>query len=83
MLVNYLPVGSQKATEMYANVITRYAAAFQDRDIRRRRLDALSAAQAAVRADAVVLDDLERRTFDFFWETTDARTGLARRDRGT
>ncbi|RTL42238.1 MAG: Tat pathway signal protein [Burkholderiales bacterium] len=23
------------------------------------------------------LDDLERRTFDFFWETTDARTGLA------
>jgi hypothetical protein len=27
-------------------------------------------------ADAF-LDDLERRTFDFFWETTDARTGLA------
>ena len=23
------------------------------------------------------LADLERRTFDFFWETTDARTGLA------
>ena len=24
-----------------------------------------------------LLDDLERRTFDFFWETTDAATGLA------
>ena len=24
-----------------------------------------------------LLDDLERRTFDFFWETTDASTGLA------
>ncbi len=29
----------------------------------------------AVDATAL-LDDLERRTFDFFWETTDARTGL-------
>ena len=27
--------------------------------------------------DTAFLDDLERRTFDFFWETTDARTGLA------
>jgi len=27
--------------------------------------------------DVVFLDDLERRTFDFFWDTTDARTGLA------
>lgn len=33
-------------------------------------------AAAAQSADAF-LDDLERRTFDFFWETTDARTGLA------
>ncbi len=24
-----------------------------------------------------VFDDIERRTFDYFWETTDARTGLA------
>ncbi|MCF8204529.1 MAG: hypothetical protein K9J82_05590 [Methylotenera sp.] len=28
-------------------------------------------------AQLAFLDDLERRTFDFFWETTDARTGLA------
>ena len=28
-------------------------------------------------AELAFLDDLERRTFDFFWETTDARTGLA------
>jgi hypothetical protein len=28
-------------------------------------------------ATDVFLEDLERRTFDFFWETTDARTGLA------
>jgi hypothetical protein len=27
-------------------------------------------------ADAALLDDLERRTFDFFWRTTDPRTGL-------
>lgn len=26
--------------------------------------------------DAALLDDLERRTFDFFWRTTDPRTGL-------
>jgi hypothetical protein len=28
-------------------------------------------------AGDALLDDLERRTFDFFWQTTDARTGLA------
>ena len=28
-------------------------------------------------ASEAFLADLERRTFDFFWETTDARTGLA------
>jgi hypothetical protein len=28
-------------------------------------------------SDAALLDDLERRTFDFFWETTDASSGLA------
>ena len=27
--------------------------------------------------DPGLLDDLERRTFDFFWETSDPRTGLA------
>lgn len=27
--------------------------------------------------DAAFVADLERRTFDFFWDTTDARTGLA------
>src|SRR6185436_15759528 len=27
-------------------------------------------------ADAALLDDLERRTFDFFWKTADPRTGL-------
>jgi hypothetical protein len=27
--------------------------------------------------DAALLDDIERRAFDFFWETTDAATGLA------
>ncbi|HEY9107212.1 MAG TPA: hypothetical protein VIN58_11090, partial [Roseateles sp.] len=32
--------------------------------------------QASPAADAF-LADLERRTFDFFWETTDANTGLA------
>ena len=37
------------------------------------RADAPSAAPAA----EAFLADLERRTFDFFWETTDARTGLA------
>jgi hypothetical protein len=26
--------------------------------------------------DAAMLDDLERRTFDFFWRTTDPKTGL-------
>lgn len=26
--------------------------------------------------DAALLDDLQRRTFDFFWRTTDPRTGL-------
>ncbi len=26
---------------------------------------------------AALLDDVERRAFDFFWETTDARTGMA------
>lgn len=35
------------------------------------------AASAAPAGDTAFLDDLERRTFDFFWETTDARTGLA------
>ncbi len=33
-------------------------------------------ASRASLADAAFLDTLERRTFDFFWETTDARTGL-------
>lgn len=28
-------------------------------------------------AERALLDDLEQRTFRFFWETTDARTGLA------
>lgn len=28
-------------------------------------------------AQAALLDDLERRTFQFFWDTTDPRTGLA------
>lgn len=28
-------------------------------------------------ADTALLDDLEQRTFNFFWDTTDARTGLA------
>ncbi|MDT7835928.1 glucoamylase family protein [Aquabacterium sp. OR-4] len=32
----------------------------------------LAAAEAAA-----LLDDLERRTFDYFWQTTDAATGLA------
>ncbi len=27
--------------------------------------------------DTALLDDLEQRTFSFFWDTTDARTGLA------
>ena len=36
-----------------------------------------SAAPPALAAeDAALLDDLERRTFDFFWRTTDPRTGL-------
>ena len=35
-----------------------------------------AAVTAAFRDDAF-LDTLERRTFDFFWETTDPRTGLA------
>ena len=26
--------------------------------------------------DTAMLDDLERRTFDFFWRTTDPKTGL-------
>ena len=34
-------------------------------------------AEAATPAAEGFLDDLERRTFDFFWDTTDARTGLA------
>ena len=29
-----------------------------------------------VAAEALFLDDLERRTFNFFWETTDPKTGL-------
>jgi hypothetical protein len=33
-------------------------------------------AGSAGAADAALLDDLERRTFDFFWRTTDPRTGL-------
>lgn len=43
-------------------------------------LPALAQPQPALRPDAkpdAFLDDLERRTFDFFWDTTDARTGLA------
>lgn len=37
-----------------------------------------AAATAVLPPDAgAFLDDLERRTFNFFWETTDARTGLA------
>lgn len=34
-------------------------------------------ATSAQAGDDRFLDDLERRTFDFFWETTDAHTGLA------
>ncbi|WP_394471760.1 glucoamylase family protein [Roseateles sp. DC23W] len=34
-------------------------------------------AEAPPAAADLFLADLERRTFDFFWETTDARTGLA------
>jgi len=34
-------------------------------------------AEAPAPAADTFLADLERRTFDFFWETTDARTGLA------
>ncbi len=33
-------------------------------------------AAAPARGDAALLDDLERRTFNYFWETTDAATGL-------
>ena len=36
-----------------------------------------SAQVAAGGGSSALLDDLERRTFDFFWETTDASTGLA------
>lgn len=32
---------------------------------------------ASARALPPEIDDIERRTFDYFWETTDARTGLA------
>lgn len=37
-----------------------------------------TAPQTATRtpAQSAFLDDLERRTFNFFWETTDAKTGL-------
>lgn len=35
------------------------------------------AAEPTAPAAEAFLADLERRTFDFFWETTDARTGLA------
>src|SRR6185295_11824404 len=34
-------------------------------------------AETAAPAADTFLADLERRTFDFFWETTDAKTGLA------
>jgi hypothetical protein len=33
-------------------------------------------APAAAAADSAFLDELERRTFDWFWDTTDPRTGL-------
>ncbi len=35
------------------------------------------AAPAVDAGDSVLLDDIERRTFAFFWDTTDAGTGLA------
>lgn len=35
------------------------------------------ATAAAPTDSTALLDDLERRTFDFFWDTTDAGTGLA------
>ena len=37
----------------------------------------VDAAPTAAYRDDPFLDTLERRTFDFFWETTDPRTGLA------
>ena len=36
------------------------------------------AAAAAGRREAALLDDIQRRTFRFFWETTNPETGLAR-----
>ena len=38
---------------------------------------AAAASYAPSPRERAFLDTLERRTFDFFWETTDARTGLA------
>jgi AcrR family transcriptional regulator len=44
-LVRTVFASSETATELHANAITRFSASFGDRDSRRRRLDALSAAQ--------------------------------------
>lgn len=40
-------------------------------------LPASSSVRASVQPLPAAFDDIERRTFDYFWETTDARTGLA------
>ena len=67
---------SDTATEMYANVITRYAAALQDREMRRRRLDALSAAQH----DPVVAREITPKQREFTDELRSLVIGI--RDRG-
>ncbi len=38
---------------------------------------AVFSSSASTRALPQEIEDIERRTFDFFWETTDARSGLA------
>lgn len=67
---------SDTATEMYANVIARHAAALHDRETRRRRLDALSAAQH----DPVVARAIAPKQREFTEELRDLVLGI--RDRG-